>query len=353
MQILSVLASALILCQIYASFTINPNMVIAGPSRSEKSNGAADLETAIQKGDDLQTFLSLIRSTHQLSVFNRDQLVDAVESQSVDIVNEMLESEATGGCQFTLETAAKIGNLEILDMLLQDGRFQQFLPAAFIAAAGNPEPAVLAHLFANHFHKFSLQVEYSLLESMIIEFSEDDLVANARLILRSVPPKDLISISALTILDYCEEAEAWKVLGALMAARHSDPIDVDSDDDGHDNLEDDIPNLLLGLNRLLISHADANYDGDLHDLDPQARLDTVYSLGQDSEAVNDYLESFWETYERLAEDLKCRDWLMEWNMEHGLSKHQIMAIGKAISIPLSGVCTRSELLQAARDAINL
>jgi hypothetical protein len=186
---------------------------------------------------------------------------------------------------------------------------------------------------------------------MIVSCAEDDLVANAHLILHSFPSKDVMSISPLKILDYCEEAEAWKVLGALMAARHLHPYVVDGDEEVDNNLEDDIPNLLLGLNRLLISHAEDNYEGHMFELDPQDRLDTVYSLGQDSEAAADYLESFWKTWGGLPEDLKCNDWLMDWTIQYGLNNHQIMAIGKAISIPLSGDCTQAELLQAARNAI--
>lgn len=265
-------------------------------------------------------------------------LMHAIQYNNIEVVQELLgNKEIKGSCDI-VESAVKIGNLKILDLLLTDERFHISVPFALPTAAGIPDPQVLEYLLRNHIGKVEAEMFPALWEHTIYECAQKNLDSNLQMFFAFLPARHIKEAVNFRNIASCKKHKAWKVLGSLMAVQFVRPPVI-------------VPNLLFGVQIVLVANAKVQYPGKLKKLAPLDRIETVYRLGTNSPDVDAYLEAFWATYGELPKTAKCHDWLTELNRQQQLDKKEILAIGKAITPIVTTRSSPTRLLKIAKKII--
>jgi hypothetical protein len=260
-------------------------------------------------------------------------LKHAIQYKNVEVVQELLGNKEIKGSCDVMESAVKIGNMKIFDILLSDERLHISIPFALPTAVGNPDPQVLEYL-----SKVASEMYPALWEHAIYKCAQKDLDRNLRMFFAFLSARHVKEAVSFRTISSCKKHKAWKVFGTLMAVQFVRPPVI-------------VPNLLFGLQIILITNAKEKYPGKLKKQIPLDRIETVYRLGDCAQAVDAYLEAFWVTHRELSNRTKCHDWLMELNEQQKLHKKELLDIGKTITPIVTAQYKPRRLLRIAKKTI--
>jgi hypothetical protein len=266
-----------------------------------------------------------------------DLFRQAIQSSDINVLKAILANKKLQGSAAVVEEAAQSWSTNFIGALLRDERFSGFIDYALLVAVRQEDPVVLEYLLKHDLGKIEFQKNPTLLKHLILAGLSYNHV-NLADIFTYFPAEKIKAAISLEMAEGCVKQNAWVDLGILMSVQVSKPPIL-------------IPQLLLGLQLVLIANAEKQYPADLTALSPDVRIETVYKLGEVSKRVDAYLQSFWSAYDVLPEELRCNDWLMDLYQQRKLSKMDLFAIGKAITPVVSATSTPSDLLQIAQQAM--
>lgn len=276
------------------------------------------LRLAINKND-LKAFRFLMEKDY--STFIRqgaDLLGCAIAEGRVEIAREILDNVAIPGNPLSIVEAINAGNIEMLDLLLCDPRYNQSLYVALNSAVTNSSSMMLEHILTRYMPPINRQRA----ELLILGCLEKDLDDNFRVLSSLAQGNGVRKAINSAIITYCVEKRAWKVLGALMAVQFARWF------------KETTPNLFFGLMFVLKFGEEG--------------------MTVQRKALDDYLDSFETSYARLSDDMKCKDWLMElFNSvgAHNIPSTLIIEAYKAI-VSLPADASVEELKQATLKTLH-
>lgn len=186
------------------------------------------------------------------------------------------------GSSDVVEAAAFWGPAPSIDLILNDERFNRYIPVAFSKAARLVNDEILHPLLRNHIDKIASEHKPALLKDIIVGSIDNNHPGNLSLLPGAFPHDQIRNAINQQAAEYCVKKKSWAALGAVMAYQFTEqPVIVSQ--------------LLAGLQMIL----------------PQlAQMAQMYKLKGKSSEVDQYLLGFWSTFDVLPADLKCNDWLM-------------------------------------------
>jgi hypothetical protein len=239
----------------------------------------------------------------------------AIQTMNPRIVSAILGVRKLNGSFKVVETAVKLGKVSILDLILDDERFCQYIPEAFSIAARQDNVEVLHYLLRNQLSPIAPVYMPELLKDIIVGSIDKNLPGNLRFLSDAFTHDQIKKIINKQAAEYCITKKSWAALGTVMAYQFTEQPVI-------------VPQIVLGLQMIL----------------PQlVQIGKMYELGANSSEVSEYLKGFWSTYDVLPADLKCNDWLMTLYANDKPRKDSLLAISDAIT-PLLTSDTKPEEL---------
>lgn len=266
-------------------------------------------------------------------------LMHAIQNCEFRVFKALLDNKKLKGSVVVVIEASQSWSTKFIGALLRDERFRDFFDHALLAAAKQQDAVVLQYLLKHKLAKAEFKKNSTLLKQLIFTCLAYDSV-NLAEIFNLVPAEEVKEAITLEMAEYCAKENAWDELGILMSVQFSKPPVI-------------VPQLLVGLQMVLIANARKQYSGDLAALSSNFRIATVYKLGATSKKVDAYLEGFRCAYKVLPDELRCSDWLMDMHQERELSKMDLLAISKGITPVVTAASTPSDLLKIAKKALTI